>query len=122
MVSARAARSAPKRAPRKQPAAGATATRFKPGDPARISIRAVVGHCRTPWYLRGKPCTIAAVQGRFRDPERLAYHRPGWPAQVLYKVRVRLADLWPGYRGPAADALETDIYEGWLEPARRAKK
>jgi nitrile hydratase len=57
---------------------------------------------------------VAAVHGVFRDPERLAYHKPGLPALVLYKVRFRQADLWTDYSGSAKDQLEADIYEPWL--------
>ena len=57
------------------------------------------GHCRTPWYLRGKPGVVAAVQGIFRNPEQLAYHKPGLPSAVLYKVRFEQGDLWGRYRG-----------------------
>jgi nitrile hydratase subunit beta len=91
-------------------------SRFSSGDPVRVSERAVLGHCRTPWYLRGKTGVIASVHGTFRDPESLAYHKPGLPAQVLYKVRFRQCDLWAGYTGPAGDQLEADIFEHWLEP------
>ncbi len=93
------------------------APRFRPGDRVRVDDRLVLGHCRTPWYLRGKTGVIASVQGRFHDPEKLAYHKPGLPRQVLYKVRFRQADLWAGYRGPAQDQLEADIYEHWLTRA-----
>ena len=89
---------------------------FQPGDAVRVDARASLGHCRTPWYLRGKTGVIAEVQGQFRDPERLAYHRPGLPAQVLYKVRFEQRKLWPQYTGPASDQLEADIYEQWLLP------
>jgi nitrile hydratase len=81
-----------------------------------VATYPAVGHCRTPWYLRGRPGVIAAVQGIFRDPERLAYHKPGLPARVLYKVRFRQADLWDGYTGATTDQLEADIYEPWLLP------
>jgi nitrile hydratase subunit beta len=94
-----------------------TAPKFQPGDVVSVDARASLGHCRTPWYLRGKTGTIAEVQGQFRDPERLAYHAPGLPAQVLYKVRFRQAELWPTYRGSMTDQLEADIYEPWLLPA-----
>ncbi len=63
--------------------------RFKPGDAVRIGDRDALGHCRTPWYLRGKTGVIGEILGTFRDPARLAYHKPGYPAQVLYKVRLR---------------------------------
>jgi nitrile hydratase subunit beta len=97
-----------------------TQPRFAPGDAVRIDARASLGHCRTPWYLRGKTGVIAEVQGQFRDPERLAYHRPGLPAQVLYKVRIPQVTLWLDYKGSAQDQLEVDIYEPWLLPAGTA--
>jgi nitrile hydratase len=58
---------------------------------------------------------VAAVQGNFRNPEGLAYHKPGLPALPLYKVRFRQSELWERYAGPARDELEVDIYEHWLE-------
>jgi nitrile hydratase subunit beta len=94
------------------------ANTFAPGDPVRVASRPVLGHCRTPWYLRGKPGVVAAVHGTFRNPEQLAYHKPGLPALVLYKVRFRQSDLWSRYAGPPGDNLEVDIYENWLEPVR----
>jgi nitrile hydratase len=90
------------------------ASRFTPGEAVRVADRAVRGHCRTPFYLRGKPGVVAAIQGTFRNPETLAYHRPGLPALTLYKVRFRQRDLWQRYAGPACDELEVDIYEHWL--------
>jgi len=94
-----------------------TRPRFAAGDTVRIDDRPALGHCRTPYYLRGRIGVIASVQGAFRDPERLAYHKPGLPAQVLYKVRFRQIDLWPDYAGPTDDQLEADIYESWLMTA-----
>ena len=38
-------------------------------------------------------------RARFRNPERLAYHKPGLPALVLYKVRFKQGELWGRYRG-----------------------
>lgn len=95
------------------------AARFAPGDRVRVDDRPALGHCRTPWFLRGKSGVVAERLGTFKDPERLAYHRPGYPAQPLYAVRFRQIDLWPGYRGPAHDHLDADLYEGWLQPADR---
>ncbi len=96
----------------------AAPARFAPGDRVRVSARAVVGHCRTPWYLRGKAGMIASVQGSFRNPELMAYHLPGLPSLPLYKVRFRQGDLWGRYAGSPQDNLEADIYEHWLEPLR----
>ena len=99
---------------RARPGAG----RFAPGDRVQVSSRPVVGHCRTPWYLRGKTGVVAEIHGTFRNPEQLAYHKPGLPAQVLYKVQFKQDDIWGGYAGPASDRLEADIYEHWLEPLK----
>lgn len=91
--------------------------RFREGDEVRVDDRPVEGHCRAPWYLRGRTGTIVEVQGVYRDPERLAYHLSGLPAQVLYKVRFAQARLWPGYAGSSRDHVEADIYESWLKGA-----
>jgi nitrile hydratase len=95
----------------------ALAARFHAGDHVVVAADEPVGHCRTPWYLRGHRGTIAAVHGAYHDPVRLAYHKPGLPLKVLYKVRFLQRDLWPGYAGPAGDHLEADIYEDWLQLA-----
>lgn len=75
------------------------------------------GHCRTPWYLRGKEGVVEIGLGAFRNPEELAYHRDGLPEIELYRVRFRQARLWPDYGGSSSDTLLADIYEHWLEPA-----
>jgi nitrile hydratase len=92
------------------------ANRFAPGDAVRVADREALGHCRTPFYLRGRTGMVAAIQGTFRNPEMLAYHKPGLPAVVLYKVRFKQSALWERYGGPDCDQLEVDIYEHWLEP------
>ena len=89
---------------------------FKRGQAVRVDARKAVGHCRTPWYLRDKTGVIAEVHGAYHDPERLAYHKPGLPEQVLYKVRFLQSEIWPRYKGPSTDHLEADIYEYWLAP------
>ena len=91
---------------------------FHAGDRVRVRKVDAPGHIRTPHYIRGKTGVVASVQGAFRNPEQLAYHKPGLPAQVLYKIRFTQASIWSGYGGPAGDHLEADIYEHWLEPAR----
>ena len=96
--------------------------RYKTGDAVRVDDRETAGHCRAPWYLRGQAGIVAEVLGVFRDPERLAYHRPGVPMQVLYKVRFKQKSLWPDYKGPAGDHLEADISENWLVPDAVTKR
>lgn len=94
-----------------------TMPRFRPGDRVRVDARDHAGHCRTPIYLRGKVGRIDRVLGDFRNPEELAYFKPGEPVRPLYAVRFRQADVWPDYGGGPADTVAADIYEHWLEPA-----
>lgn len=96
--------------------AGRLAPRYKSGDRVRVDPRASLGHCRAPGYLRGAAGVVVEVHGVFRDPERLAYNRPGYPAQVLYKVRFAQTKVWPRYKGGKSDQLEVDVYENWLVP------
>ncbi len=91
---------------------------LEPGTPVRVCARPSLGHCRTPAYLRGKAGTIIDVAGRYKDPERLAYHKPGLPTLMLYRVRFAQKELWPDYPGAAIDGLEADVYEHWLELAQ----
>ena len=93
-----------------------TGAAFSPGDRVRVKRIIPTGHYRTPYYLQGKSGVIEGLQGRYRDPEKLAYHKPGLPERALYHVRFRQADLWDGYAGPPGDTLTVDIYEHWLEP------
>ena len=58
---------------------------------------------------------VLALAGSYRDPERLAYHKPGLPPRRLYRVRFRMQDLWERYDGGPDDTLEADLYEHWLE-------
>ncbi len=95
--------------------------KFKLGETVLVASRDTLGHCRTPWYLRGRTGIVCGLQGAFHDPERLAYHKPGLPAQILYKVRFQQRELWSDYPGPESDELEADIYEYWLQPVRKGR-
>ncbi len=88
--------------------------RFAPGDRVQVDTRPAEGHCRTPFYLRGKTGMVEAVRGRFRDPEQLARHRPGLPARFLYRVRFDRASVWGEPAENAADAVVADLFEHWL--------
>ena len=92
--------------------------RFAPGARVRVRRADPPGHIRTPWYVRGRSGEIERLCCAFPNPEELAYNRPGLPAQPLYRVRFRQRELWPDYGGPAADTIEVEIYQHWLEPAR----
>jgi nitrile hydratase subunit beta len=96
-----------------------TPARFEPGEAVRVRAEEKSGHIRTPNYVRGKTGQIEKVLGTFRNPESLAYGGSGLPEKPLYKVGFRQSDLWDGYAGPADDTLYIDIYEHWLEPARK---
>jgi hypothetical protein len=87
----------------------------------REVARPVLGHCRTLLYLRGKRGVVAAVHGRFRNPELLAYNKPGLPARVLYKVRFKQRDLWGRYLDPpATDWKPTSTSTGSSRRSRSA--
>ena len=94
-------------------------TRFDRGDHVRVRSEEKPGHVRTPDYVRGKMGRIERMLGVFKNPELLAYGDPGLPEKPLYKVGFRQTDLWDGYTGPVDDTLYIDIYEHWLEPARK---
>jgi hypothetical protein len=98
----------------------AVTQRFRPGDRVVVRRAEPPGHIRTPWYVRGHAGIVERVCGAFANPEELAYNRPGLPAQPLYRVRFRQAELWPDYRGRAEDTIEIEIYQHWLEPAEAA--
>ncbi|MBL8669051.1 MAG: nitrile hydratase subunit beta [Alphaproteobacteria bacterium] len=90
---------------------------FAPGDAVRVREAYPPGHVRTPFFIRGKVGVVESHAGRHRNPEELAYGRPGDPKLSLYRVRFRQGDIWPDYAGPAQDTAVVDIYEHWLDPA-----
>ncbi len=90
---------------------------FSPGSAVRVRWADPPGHLRTPHYVRGKTGIIERYLGEFANPEELAYGRTGLPKQPLYRVRFRQADVWPDYAGAAADTVDIEIYQHWLEPA-----
>ena len=92
------------------------AARFAPGARVRVRRADPPGHVRTPWYCRGRAGVIERICGSFANPEELAYNRDGLPAQPLYRVRFLCPELWHDYAGNAADAVEIEIFQHWLEP------
>ena len=90
---------------------------FLPGSAVRVRWADPPGHIRTPYYVRGKAGVVERYLGDFANPEELAYGRSGLPKQPLYRVRFRQTDVWPGYGGAAADTVDIEIYQHWLEPA-----
>jgi len=93
---------------------------FVPGDRVRIGARDPIGHYRVPRYVRGKLAVVEAVIGPAAiDNEEEAYGRTAGSRRHYYRVGIPLRDLWPGYAGPADDALRIEVFETWLEAAER---
>lgn len=89
---------------------------FAVGDRVRVSAREAAGHCRTPYYLRGKRGIVTRHFGAFRNPEELAYHRPGLPLRALYQVEFPFDEVWGAGRPDRRVRIAADIFEHWLEP------
>ena len=95
------------------------APRYRAGDGVSVAFRAHDGHHRAPFYLKGHSGEVVEALGAFRDPELLAYNKPGLPKRHLYLVQFRQRDLWKTYDGPDGDVLTAEIYEHWLEPVAK---
>ena len=93
--------------------------KFKPGDSVRVRAEDRPGHIRTPHYVRGKTGWIEKVHGEFLNPESLAYGRDGMPKRPLYLVGFRQGDIWSESKTSCQDKVYVDIFEHWLEPARK---
>ncbi len=95
----------------------AIAPSYRAGE--RVKVRAAYppGHVRTPFYVRGHTGIVERLCGSYPNPEELAYARSGLPAQPLYRVRFLQRELWPDYAGSAADTVDIELYQHWLEPA-----
>jgi len=93
------------------------AGRFNVGDTVSVRRAFPPGHVRTPYFIRGRQGVVQEVVGDFANPEELAYGRDGLPAQTLYRIQFRQADVWPDYEGAAGDTAMVDLYDNWLEPA-----
>jgi nitrile hydratase len=93
------------------------ASKYHTGDKVRVGSGTPAGHCRTPFYLRGKTGVIHRHLGACKNPEQLAYGKDGKPKKDLYQVRFEQRELWADYPGAAGDTLVADIFEHWLNPA-----
>ncbi len=88
--------------------------RFAAGDAVMVRFAHPPGHCRTPFYLRGKRGVIERMIGVYPNPEELAYHRLGLPHQPLYQVKFDFEEVWG--RAERNITLSAAIYQHWLEP------
>ncbi len=91
-------------------------SRFAAGDRVRVKALFPPGHLRTPFYIRGKTGVVERVLDAFPNPELEAYGKHG-PKQPLYRIRFLQQEVWPDYAGPAADTVDVELYEHWLEPS-----
>ena len=89
--------------------------RFAEGTRVRVKALFPPGHCRTPFYARGRSGTVLGIADREPNPEEMAYGRRTPPLPV-YRVSFAQRELWPDYRGDAGDRVVIDIFEPWLEP------
>lgn len=93
--------------------------RFAVGDAVAVRVAYPPGHIRTPYYIRGMRGVVERVCGEFANPEELAFGRDGLPERPLYRVRFRQRQVWPDYAGMPEDTVDVEIFEHWLEPARK---
>ena len=83
------------------------------GASVRVRTAYPTGHCRTPYYCRGKSGVVERICGDFRNPETLAYGEEGEPKLTLYRVRFSGTDLWAD--AEPGSVVEIELYENWLE-------
>lgn len=90
--------------------------KFDVGETVRVREAHPMGHLRTPRYIMGKAGVVEQCCGEFGNPEDLAFGRNGTPRQALYRVRFAQSDVWQNYDDGAADTVDVELYEHWLEP------
>lgn len=93
-----------------------TKTLFNVGQRVRIADRTPPVHHRVPSYVKGMRGTVERVCGLHGEPEKFI-RGDGEPKRRIYRVRIPQTELWPDYSGTAADKLEIEIFEHWLEAA-----
>jgi nitrile hydratase len=81
----------------------------------RVRVKALFppGHCRTPFYTRGRVGVVLGLADREPDPETAAYGRQG-RSLAVYRVAFAASELWPGYRS-SSDRVVVDLFETWLD-------
>lgn len=101
--------------------ASSTAARFKPGDRVRVKDLPNLFYSRTQMYVRGVTGVIAERTYQSVIPEDEAWAREEGKPEQFYIVRFRQKDLWQEYPFEN-DSLQTEIPDGWLEPAPAQSK
>jgi len=96
--------------------AAGEAPAFQVGDAVRVSLRYPVGHYRVPMYIRGKRGRVEKViEPAAVNNEEEGFGRNAGSKLHYYRIAILLSELWPDYRGAAADGLRIEIFETWLE-------
>jgi nitrile hydratase len=101
-------------APAPEPALGASAPRFAPGDIVITRNVHPTGHFRLPRYARGKRGTIHLVHGPAVFPDTNAQGLGADP-QVVYNVRFDGRELWGDSAEPGT-MVSIDLWESYLAP------
>ena len=91
--------------------------RFKVGDKVTVLELNKSGHIRTPFYIRGKTGEVIQFCGTFLNPEDLSVGKTAGPVVPLYRVGLKLSELFPGYARNENDQLCIEVYDHWLAPA-----
>jgi hypothetical protein len=95
---------------------GNVLARFNVGDRVRVKDLPNLFYSRTQMYVRGVSGVIASRTYQSLVPEDEAWNRDEAQPQQFYIVRFRQKDLWEEYPFDN-DTLQTELPEGWLEPA-----
>ena len=95
-------------------------TEFAIGDRVTVRDTTTLFHHRTQAYTRGRTGVVVEHRPEWLIPEDEAWQREAGRVEPFYVVRFRQGDLWPGYTGLELDTLETEMAEGWLDPAAEA--
>lgn len=89
---------------------------FDVGTRVRTGKRFPVGHYRLPTYLRGKVGVVERVIPTMGvDNEEEAYGRNAGSKGHYYRIAIPMSEIWPDYKGQAADGLRIEVFENWLE-------
>ena len=94
---------------------------FAIGDRVTVKNATTTFYTRNQAFISGKTGVIVEHRPDWVIPEDEAIGRGtperGGRMEPFYVVRFNQIDLWPDYTGSDADTLETQIAQGWLQPA-----
>ena len=94
--------------------------RFADGTRVRVKALLPPGHCRTPFYTRGRLGTVLGIADRQPNPEALAYGRTACRDARLSRP-LRRGRIMAGEPAVPGDAVVVDLFEPWLEPLDGSK-